>query len=185
MNCDCDKPMISIVNDGYDCDCDCDCDTDGISNSNTDEQNDDIYKQDCNLGECVIEIESIEINGNYSYAPDFEIVTYDDKYEICTECAFCKRNLYEYSYNIITDNKSLLNDNKIVIGKCGHMFHKDCMDSWVKCGNMICPIDKVTWEEHRIADNYTALPIINKNKNYNKYKQNYNKYKQNYKSSGY
>lgn len=150
MNCDCDKPIISIVNDGYDCD----------------DMGEQRGSMSDNLGDCVIEIEieSIELNGNYSYAPDFEIVTYDDKHEICTECAFCKRNLYEYSYNVITDNKSLLNDNKIAIGKCGHMFHKDCMDSWLKCGNTICPIDKVTWEEHRIADNYTALPIISKNK---------------------
>jgi len=117
-----------------------------------------------------IEIESIELDGNYCYAPDFEIMTYDEKPTVCTECAFCKRNLYEYSYNIITDNKSLLNDNKVIIGKCGHMFHKDCMDSWLKCGNAICPIDKVTWEEYRIADHYTSLPIVNK-KNY--YKHNY------------
>ena len=120
--------------------------------------------------ETIIEIESIELDGNYCYAPDFEIMTYDEKPTVCTECAFCKRNLYEYSYNIITDNKSLLNDNKVIIGKCGHMFHKDCMDSWLKCGNAICPIDKVTWEEYRIADHYTSLPVVNK-KTY--YKHNY------------
>ena len=123
-----------------------------------------------NLNDTIIEIESIELDGNYCYAPDFEIMTYDEKPTVCTECAFCKRNLYDYSYNIITDNKSLLNDNKVIIGKCGHMFHKDCMDSWLKCGNAICPIDKVTWEEYRIADHYTSLPIVNK-KTY--YKHNY------------
>jgi hypothetical protein len=127
------------------------------------------------VNQITMEIESIELNGNYCYAPDFEIMSYDDKCEKCTECAFCKRNLYEYSYNIITDNKSILNDNKVIIGKCGHMFHKDCMDSWLKHGNTICPIDKVTWEEYRIADNYTALPIINKKKHNNKYKFRYNK----------
>ena len=123
-----------------------------------------------NLNDTIIEIESIELDGNYCYAPDFEIMTYDEKPTVCTECAFCKRNLYDYSYNIITDNKSLLNDNKVIIGKCGHMFHKDCMDSWLKCGNAICPIDKVTWEEYRIADHYTSLPVVNK-KTY--YKHNY------------
>lgn len=130
-------------------------------------------------GECVdqitMEIESIDLNGNYYYAPDFEIMSYDDKHEKCIECAFCKRNLYDCSYNIITDNKSLLNDNKVIIGKCGHMFHKDCMDSWLSHGNTICPIDKVTWEEYRIADNYTTLPIVNKKKHNYKYKYRYNK----------
>jgi hypothetical protein len=123
---------------------------------------------DCcnNLNQIIMEIESIELNGNYCYAPDFEIMSYEDNDEKCTECAFCKRNLYEYSYNIITNNKSLLNDNKVIIGKCGHMFHKDCMDSWLKCGNTICPIDKVTWEEYRIADYYTSLPILSKKKYY-------------------
>ncbi len=125
-----------------------------------------------------MEIESIELNGNYYYAPDFEIMSYDEKCEKCIECAFCKRSLYDYSYNVITDNKSLLNDNKIIIGKCGHMFHKDCMDSWIKCGNSICPIDKVAWEEYRIADHYTSLPIVNKvNKKHNYRFYNVNKYK--------
>ncbi len=127
------------------------------------------------VNQIIMEIESIDLNGNYCYAPDFEIMSYDDKCEKCTECAFCKRNLYEYSYNIITDNKSILNDNKVIIGKCGHMFHKDCMDSWLKHGNTICPIDKVTWEEYRIADNYTALPIVNKKKHNNKYRYRYGK----------
>jgi hypothetical protein len=128
-------------------------------------------------GGITMEIESIELCGNYYYAPDFEIMSYDDKCEKCIECAFCKRSLYEYSYNIITDNKSLLNDNKVIIGKCGHMFHKDCMDSWIKCGNTICPIDKVTWEEYRIADHYTSLPIVNKVKKNNNYRfYNVNKY---------
>ena len=127
------------------------------------------------VNQITMEIESIDLNGNYCYAPDFDIMSYDDKCEKCTECAFCKRNLYEYSYNIITDNKSILNDNKVIIGKCGHMFHKDCMDSWLKHGNTICPIDKVTWEEYRIADNYTALPIVNKKKHNNKYRYRYSK----------
>ena len=67
------------------------------------------------------------------------------------------------------------NDNKVIIGKCGHMFHKDCMDSWLSRGNTICPIDKVTWEEYRIADNYTTLPIVNKKKHNYKYRHRYNK----------
>jgi hypothetical protein len=150
------------------------------------ENDDDMQENGCNnmhkdnedsSCEITMEIESIEINGNYYYAPDFEIISYDEKHEKCTECAFCKRSLYEYSYNIITDNKSLLNDNKVIIGKCGHMFHKDCMDSWIKCGNTICPIDKVTWEEHRIADYYTSLPVVNKIKKNNNYRfYNVNKY---------
>ena len=127
------------------------------------------------MDQITMEIESIDLNGNYHYAPDFEIMSYDDKCEKCVECAFCKRNLYDYSYNIITDNKSLLNDNKVIIGKCGHMFHKDCMDSWLSHGNTICPIDKVTWEEYRIADNYTTLPIVNKKKHNYKYRHRYNK----------
>ncbi len=137
---------------------------------------DDMPDRGCDdINQIIMEIESIELSGNYYYAPDFEIMSYDDKCEKCIECAFCKRNLYEYSYNIITDNKRLLNDNKVIIGKCGHMFHKDCMDSWLKCGNTICPIDKVTWEEYRIADNYTTLPIVSK-KSY-RYSKNFKYYK--------
>ena len=129
-------------------------------------------------------IESFEIRGNYSYAPDFATssVSYDDDKKVCTECAFCKRDITEYSYNVITDNKSLFNDNNIIIGKCGHIFHKDCMDKWIECGNIICPIDKLNWEQYRIADNYTSIPLIEAKPTtgYNKYnyKQKYN-YKNN------
>lgn len=156
-------------------------------------------------------IESFEINGNYSYAPDFATTTvsYDDDKKVCTECAFCKRDITEYSYNVITDNKSLFNHNSIIIGKCGHIFHKDCMDKWIECGNMICPIDKVNWEAYRIADEYTSIPLIEAKPSkvplaaprYNKYKYNhkynYNNYynyshkhnnsinQQNYSSSGF
>jgi hypothetical protein len=158
--------------DGKDCTADLDCMVDLDCTADLDCMVDINDEKGCTLdrNQIKIEIESIELDGNYCYAPDFEIMTYDEKPTVCTECAFCKRNLYEYSYNIITDNKSLLNDNKVIIGKCGHMFHKDCMDSWLKCGNAICPIDKVTWEEYRIADHYTSLPVVNK-KTY--YKHNY------------
>ena len=130
-------------------------------------------------------IESFEITGSYSYAPDFATATvsYDDDKKVCTECAFCKRDITEYSYNVITDNKSLFNDNSIIIGKCGHIFHKDCMDKWIECGNIICPIDKLNWEPYRIADDYTSMPLIEAKSatHCTKYKYNH-KHKYNYSS---
>ena len=80
------------------------------------------------------------------------------------DCIICKRSLYEPSYDQITDNTKLLNEQDIIIGKCGHCYHYDCMQKWLNAGNKNCPIDKVEWHTHRVADSMTKLVLFNNKK---------------------
>ena len=114
---------------------------------------------------------STNMFGSYSYNnPDIDIRNYEDGQEVIKktviECVICKRNLYEPSYETITDNKKIFRDTDITIGKCGHLFHSDCIDEWIKqCDK--CPIDNVKWCRHREIDSTTRLVIDNKNNNKN------------------
>ena len=111
-----------------------------------------------------MEVIKLDICGYYYYKPDFEIKKYrdeDPKNE--KDCVICKRSLYDPSYDQITDNSKLQNSQEIIIGKCGHCYHSDCMGKWLNAGNKICPIDKVEWQTHRIADSMTKLVLMNNN----------------------
>jgi hypothetical protein len=106
-----------------------------------------------------MEILKLDIIGSFSYKPDIEISTYEKNNIYCKECIICKRLLIEPSYETISDNKNISNNNNIVIGKCGHIFHEDCLCRWLKTSEC-CPIDKVKWCLHRIADTTTKLIIL-------------------------
>ena len=115
-----------------------------------------------------MEVIKFDACGYYYYKPDFEVKSYTDtsegKNENEKECIICKRSLYEPSYDQITDNNKLLNEQEIIIGKCGHCYHYDCMQKWLNSGNKNCPIDKVEWHTHRVADSMTKLVLFNNKK---------------------
>ncbi len=107
-----------------------------------------------------MEIFKIDIIGSYSYKSDIENISYNKDESIIKECVICKRSLFESSYETISNNKNLLNETEIIIGKCGHIFHEDCICNWLKTSE-ICPIDKVKWCVHRTADTTTKLVVYN------------------------
>lgn len=119
-----------------------------------------------------MEILKLDIIGSYSYKPDIEIASYEgESAKYIKECIICKRGLMEPSYETLSDNKNIMNEEDILIGKCGHMFHGDCLTKWLKTSEC-CPIDKVKWCLHRVADTTTKLVLY---ENYNKnYKKRYN-----------
>lgn len=108
-----------------------------------------------------MEVLKLDIVGSYSYKPDIDIVSYDGNVSQYTkECIICKRGLMEPSYEMLSDNKNISNDNEILIGKCGHVFHGDCLCKWLETSEC-CPIDKVKWCLHRVADTTTKLVMYN------------------------
>lgn len=116
-----------------------------------------------------MEILKLDIVGSYHYKPDIEINSYSNDKSYCKECVICKKSLFEPSYEMVSNNANILNDNEIVIGKCGHIFHGDCLNKWLK-NNDTCPIDKVKWCLHRIADTTTKLVVYHNCSS--KFKQN-------------
>jgi hypothetical protein len=108
-----------------------------------------------------MEIIKLNIKGHYFYCPDLQIDNYDkhlNKQKLIGECAICKRSILEASYEFITNNCNIALENEITIGKCGHMYHSECINSWLKT-NTICPIDKVGWQTLRVADTTTKLTL--------------------------
>jgi RING-box protein 1 len=105
-----------------------------------------------------MEILKLDVVGSYSYKPDIEIASYKNDTSYTKECVICKRTLFEPSYEMLSDNKNILNETEIVIGKCGHIFHGDCLNKWLKTCDS-CPIDKVKWHLHRVADTTTNLVV--------------------------
>jgi len=108
-------------------------------------------------------MEIIKLNtvGYYFYCPDLQIENYDkhlSKKKLLNECTICKRFILEPSYDSITNNRNIVHESDITIGKCGHMYHSDCINSWLKTNN-ICPIDKVAWQTFRVADSFTKLVL--------------------------
>lgn len=125
-----------------------------------------------------MEVLKLDIIGSFSYKPDFEIITYDkdssNKYNNnIKECVICKMNLVEPSYEMMCNNKNLLNSTEIVIGKCGHIFHGDCLCTWLKTCDT-CPIDKIKWHFERVADTTIKSNLVlydkptNRKKKFNK-----------------
>lgn len=125
-----------------------------------------------------MEIVKLNVKGYYFYCPDLQIENYEkhlNKKKLLNDCAICKRYIMEPSYESVTNNTNIIAETEITIGKCGHMFHSECINSWLKTNN-ICPIDKVSWQTFRVADTVTKL-ILKSNENTGVIKNKFEKHK--------
>jgi hypothetical protein len=102
-----------------------------------------------------LSIESLNIQFKWQLATNNES---DD-----TLCLLCQQNLVAPSvYKMVPNSKSLYDlTETIVVGECGHKFHKSCMDENNTNLNVVsCPIDNTMW---RCKYSYTSMPLYGKN----------------------
>ena len=77
-------------------------------------------------------------------------------------CKLCKKHLMAP----IINSKDDINDI-CVKGKCGHLFHKLCIEDYKKLGNIVCPIDLSPWNtDHEVnkLNTFKQSVIMNKKK---------------------
>jgi RING-box protein 1 len=60
-----------------------------------------------------------------------------------TDCTICRCNLNTNS--LYNQDKGL--DSMLIRGTCGHVFHSECIEPWLKNNNH-CPICITVWSTH-------------------------------------
>ena len=81
-------------------------------------------------------IVSIKLLGQHTIHPFLKSHRVKDEH-----CSICRNSFDENSLN----NKNVEKRDNIAIGKCGHCFHKCCIDNWLK-EQPNCPICATKWE---------------------------------------
>jgi hypothetical protein len=63
-------------------------------------------------------------------------------------CTICKRDLMAPTLENMNNGITV---SKVALGKCGHAFHSECIDKYIRT-SVSCPIDMTPWNLERILD---------------------------------
>jgi len=73
-------------------------------------------------------------------------------------CQLCKCHIMSPTYE--SKNNCDLTCS-VVQGKCKHLFHKRCLNSYIKAGNIVCPIDMTPWNtDHELDSQDTFKKLV-------------------------
>lgn len=79
-------------------------------------------------------------------------------------CELCRSSLDTHPAQVLQTktNGQVFVENKIVVGKCGHKFHKSCVDSYMKTGLNVCPTDQQPWTTDRYLESGMHIGVVKK-----------------------
>ena len=69
--------------------------------------------------------------------------TYDTENK---DCSICRQDLLIPSQTSVWQNKI---NSSVVIGSCNHGFHEGCINRWVSCDKVLCPICRTPWKANK------------------------------------
>ena len=87
-----------------------------------------------------ITIKNMEIYTGYEFNPD--------------DCKLCRNSLMAPSLPDLNNEDLTQIEMLIIIGKCGHYFHKKCISNFQNTGYVSCPTCNVSWEVQDIVNCY-------------------------------
>jgi hypothetical protein len=106
-----------------------------------------IYLHNYNTRKKTILVKSIIIIQKYSRQ-----LSYKKKLSnllICSNCAICLENIYY-------DNKCVFLEN------CPHVFHKNCINTWMRLSTKTCPICRTTISNSNQNNLFSFCDLMNK-----------------------
>ena len=62
------------------------------------------------------------------------------------DCGICENDLLIPSQSSAWQSKI---NSSVVIGACKHGFHEGCMNRWISCNKVSCPICRTTWKANK------------------------------------
>ena len=85
------------------------------------------------MEQVAIDIKSLEVCIGYEFDQD--------------DCKICNGSLMAPSVNDLNDNKKSNIDLMVTVGKCGHYFHKQCIQNVSQNNYTSCPTCNLVWKK--------------------------------------